>query len=380
MLGSITCGAGMICSMQGRCVSDPGGAGGSGGAGGGGGTGLTGGTGFIPPPVDGGEPVDAEVDACATSSVDFTSEIPNVLLLVDRSGSMARDVMGGGSRWEAVRAALVDPTTGLVPSVEADVNFGLALYTGPDMGSVGNADTVGMDDPDYTETDTCPYLVQVPIALNNYAPLEAAYRPLVIRLPSLGQTPTGESLEAALPSLTGLDPVAFPGRKVIVLATDGEPDLCADGNDEVGGRARSVQAVQTAFDMGVTTFVISVGDDVGEQHLREIANIGQGFPAADTMDRFYRANDAVSLAQAFEDIVNGVRDCVFSLDGMVTGNGSDGTVTVDGVALPFADPDGWRLVDPTTVELTGAACEALKMGDHEISIEFPCGVIIPIPT
>jgi hypothetical protein len=98
------------------------------------------------------------------------------------------------------------------------------------------------------------------------------------------------------------------------------------------------------------------------------------------MDRFYRANDAVSLAQAFEDIVNGVRDCVFSLDGMVTGNGSDGTVTVDGVALPFADPDGWRLVDPTTVELTGAACEALKMGDHEISIEFPCGVIIPIPT
>jgi hypothetical protein len=293
---------------------------------------------------------------------------------------MAADVEGGISRWEAVRAALVDPTTGIVPQLQAQVNLGLTLYTGPDQGTIGNDDTVGMEDPDFIETEVCPYLVQVPIALNNFTPIETAYRPLVIRNNSRGQTPTGESIEASVPALTGLDPVAFPGRKVLVLATDGEPDLCADGDDEEGGRMRSVEAVQAAFDLGVTTYVISVGDDVGEQHLRELANLGQGFPADDPMDRFYRANDAASLAQAFEDIVNGVRDCVFTLDGMVTGTGDDGSVTVDGTTLTFGDPNGWRLNDPTTVELTGTACELVRMGDHQIDISFPCGVVIPIPT
>lgn len=359
------------------------GSGGTAGAGGGMGAGATGGalTGpVVPAPVDAGDDVPMmDADACASTSVDFMSEIPNVLLLVDRSGSMAEDVMGDTTRWEAVRAALVDPTNGLVPRLQAQINLGLALYTGPDRGSIGNANTQDMEDPDYIETETCPYLVEVPIAPNNFTAIETAYRPLLIRDNSRGQTPTGESIEAVLPSLTGLDPMAFPGRKVIVLATDGEPDLCDDGNDEEGGRMRSVAAVQAAHDAGVTTYVISVGDDVGEQHLRELANIGQGFPADDMTDRFYRANDAMSLAQAFEDIINGVRDCVFTLDGMVKGDGADGSVTVDGTALTLNDPNGWRLNDPSTVELTGTACELVKTGDHEIDISFPCDVIIPVP-
>jgi hypothetical protein len=381
--GGPSCGAGTTCTAQGRCVMEMG-AGGSSGAGGSAGSGATGGAlagPVIPPPMDaGGDVTMMDADACASTSVDFTSEVPNVLLLVDRSGSMAADVEGGISRWEAVRTALVEPTTGIVPQLQAQVNLGLTLYTGPDQGYVGNEDTVGMEDPDYVETEVCPYLVQVPIAINNFTPIETAYRPLVIRTQSNGQTPTGESVEAALPALTSLDPMAFPGRKVLVLATDGEPDLCADGDDEEGGRTRSVEAVQAAFDLGVTTYVISVGNDVGEQHLHALANLGQGFPADDPTARFYRANDAASLAQAFEDIVNGVRDCVFSLDGMVKGTGSDGTVTVDGVALPFGDPNGWRLNDPSTVELTGTACDLVKMGDHAIDISFPCGVIIPVPT
>jgi hypothetical protein len=330
--------------------------------------------------MDAGEDVQMDADACASTNVDFTSEVPNVLLLVDRSGSMSGAVMGGTSRWEAVRTALVDPTTGMVQQLQAQVNLGLALYTAPDDGYVGHPDTVGMEDPDYVETTVCPYLVEVPIALGNFTPIEAAYRPLLIRPNSRGQTPTGESIEAALPALTGLDPVAYPGRKVLVVATDGEPDLCADGNDENGGRMRSIEAVQAAFALGITTYVISVGDDVGAQHLRELANLGQGLPADDPMDRFYLANDAASLAQAFEDIINGVRDCLFTLDGMVTGDGADGSVTVDGTALPLGDPNGWRLTDPSTVELTGTACELVKMGDHAIDISFPCGVVIPIPT
>jgi hypothetical protein len=350
-----------------------------GGSSGSGGTSSTGGT----PPIistDSGVPdVVEEMDACAETRVELSSETPNVLLVVDRSGSMAQELEAMTSRWVALRAALIDPTTGLVPTVQSVVNLGLALYTGPDRGAVGLESTLTEPDPDYIETEVCPYLVQVPVAANNGAAISAAYLPASIRDNSRGQTPTGESLEAALPALTSLDPVLYPGRKVIVLATDGEPDLCEDGDDEMGGRERSVEAVQAAFTAGVTTFVISVGDQVGEDHLRELANLGQGLPADDPMDRFYRAADATSLAQAFEDIVNGVRSCTFALDGMVTGDGSDGTVTVDGTPVIKDDPNGWRLNGPSEVELLGTTCDLVKMGDHSIDVSFPCGVIVPIP-
>jgi hypothetical protein len=321
----------------------------------------------------------ADADACAQTSVEHSTEVPNVLLLIDRSGSMAEDLEDEVSRWRSLRTSLLDPTTGLVPSVDGLVNLGLALYTGPDRGSIGLESTATEPDPDFVETEVCPYLVQVPIAANNGAAIEARYLPLDIRPRSLGQTPTGESLEAALPALTGLDATLYPGRKVIVLATDGEPDLCADGDDEEGGRDRSVAAVQAAFTAGITTFVISVGDNVGENHLRELANLGQGFPAADPMDRFYRAANTASLAQAFDDIVNGVRSCIFTLDGMVTGDGHDGSVTIDGVSVVRNDPNGWRLNGPSEVELLGTSCDLVKMGDHMIDVSFPCGVVIPNP-
>lgn len=373
--GDASCGAGKMCASNGRCVDVA--VGGSSGTGSGGSS--SGGT----PPIistDSGVPdVIEEMDACAETRVELSSETPNVLLLVDRSGSMARELEADTSRWVALRSALIDPTTGLVPGVQAVVNLGLALYTGPDRGQIGNEDTVMQPDPDFIETDVCPYLVQVPIAASNGAAISAAYLPATIRPDSMGQTPTGESLEAALPALTTLDPALFPGRKVIVLATDGEPDLCEDGDDVEGGRERSVAAVEAAFAAGVTTFVISVGDEVGEEHLRELANLGQGLPADDATDRFYRAADAASLAQAFEDIVNGVRNCTFTLDGMVTGDGNDGTVTVDGAPVVKDDPNGWRLNGPSEVELLGTTCELVKMGDHSIDVSFPCGVIVPIP-
>lgn len=370
------CGAGMTCSANGRCTA-PGG----GGSGTGGGTGSGGTTGI--PVVDSGVQPDSgmmDADACAESSVDFTSEPPNVLLLVDRSGSMSEELADDESRWVALRNALIDPTNGIVPRLQSNVNLGLALYTGPDRGFIGRAPPDGGTSPDFIETEECPYLVEVPIASNNAAAIQAAYVPEEIAPMSNGQTPTGDSLAAVVPTLTALDPALYPGRKVIVLATDGEPDLCENGNDEAGGRLRSVTEVGNAFDQGITVFVISVGDQVGEAHLRELANVGQGFPANDMTERFYRANDAAQLEQAFEDIVTGVRACIVALDGTVSGTGADGTVTLDGTPLVKDDPNGWRLNGPSEVELLGSSCELLKSGDHSIDISFPCGVFIEDPT
>jgi hypothetical protein len=383
------CPVGQTCGSDGRCTSTP--TGGTGGtAGGGAGSGI-GGT--IPVP-EGGPDADLDADACASATVDFTVQPPNVMLVVDRSGSMAEEIdptnLPGVQRWQAAREALVNATMGVVPLVQAGVNLGLTLYTAPTgmPAHVGHMSTVGTADPDYTESAECPFLVQVPIALNNFAAIEAAYRPITMysnptaqqmqdRLPA-GATPTGESIQAVIPVLQALDPVLFPGPKAIVLATDGEPNGCGTNVPQGQGRMNSVNAVQAAFDANIRTFVVSVGDDVGLDHLRQLANIGQGFPAMDPMDRFYVATNPAALADALKQIFTDVRSCTFMVDGRINPNrAGTGVVTIDGMPITFEDPNGWRVNSETEIEILGTACDTIKMGDHNVEIRFPCGAIDP---
>jgi hypothetical protein len=113
--------------------------------------------------------------------------------------------------------------------------------------------------------------------------------------------------------------------------------------------------------------------------LRAVANAGQGLAVdVDTTDRFYLANNQADLANAFDTIVSGVRSCVFTLNGTVEeGRADSGTVLLDGKSLIYQDKDGWRLNTPSELELIGEACAAIKRGDHDLKIIFPCGVLIP---
>ena len=47
---------------------------------------------------------------------------------------------------------------------------------------------------------------------------------------------------------------------------------------------------------------------------------------------------------------------------------------------PGAPDEGWRLKDPSTLELVGAACTTLKTTPNAtLSASFPCGAILPLP-
>jgi hypothetical protein len=74
-----------------------------------------------------------------------------------------------------------------------------------------------------------------------------------------------------------------------------------------------------------------------------------------------------------------VRSCAFALDGKVTDGGeTQGTVTLNGMALTLNDPNGWRLSGPSTIELTGTACETVKNTENvSLNAQFPCGIVIP---
>lgn len=338
--GGTTCGQGEACSDRGRCVP-------------------------MHIDVDAGSGADGGTqmgDACVELEVKFEPAIPNVVLLVDQSGSMDADLGGDGPRWNVLRDALLNSTDGIVTTLEDKVRFGLALYTGPEGVGPNRRDPSG---------ETCPLLTQVDVALNNRLAIATEYKPNDWKW----ETPTGESVDIVAAKLAEMDD---EGPKVIVLATDGEPDTCAEPNPQRGQEA-SIDAVERAHQSGITTFVISVGNDVGEEHLRQVANAGQGLAIdVDQQVRYHLANNASELAAAFDDIVNGVRSCELSLNGVVNeADAATGRVALDGAELVYQAADGWRLNSPTELELTGAACETIKRGDHELDISFPCGVIVP---
>ncbi len=276
---------------------------------------------------------------------------PTVQLLIDQSGSMDAG-FGGSDRWNSVYTTLMGDN-GVVNELQSTIRFGLSLYTSNDGFNGG----------------TCPVLSNVGAALDNRAPIDAVFGPSGPQ----GDTPTGESIDAVL-ALLQADP--NPGRKVIVLGTDGEPDTCAEPNPQ-NGQGVAIAAAQRAFEAGVRTYIVSVGDDVGAQHLQDMANAGSGLPVGGTENaEFFVALNPQDLVDAFGTIVGGVAGCVFTINGQVdTAKAATGLVALDGQEL--AHGSEWIMLDGKTFEVLGDACETIKDGHlHHISAVFPCGVIV----
>jgi len=323
-LGGDDCPDGKLCSASGRCQDS-----------------LIG---------DGGTSDGNFGDGCINEKITFGKQIPTVVLLIDQSGSMTSG-FGGSNRWDVLYDALMNPTTGIVKLLETEVRFGLALYTGTD--------------------NECPKLTEVSMALGNYNAIDAVYGPAQ---PD-SETPTGESIDGVV---TTLVPYPEPGPKVIVLATDGEPDTCAVPNPQ-NGQPEAVAAAQAAFTQGIETYIISVGATVSVGHMQDMANAGKGVPVGGSQNEpYYQALDQQALYDAFQTIIYGVRPCTLQLNGTVDpAQAGQGQVALDGKPLGYQDPDGWKLNSPSEIELVGAACDAIKEGDHSIDISFPCGVFKP---
>jgi hypothetical protein len=285
---------------------------------------------------------------------------PTVLLLLDQSGSMTAG-FGNTDRWTAMKNALVAPANGVVTQLEGSVIFGATLYTSNNGGA------------------TCPVLTSVTPALANLTAIDGL---LQGHLPA-DDTPTGASILGAMTILQNVasDPDAPPSPKIIVLATDGEPDTCAVPDPQTqAGKDEAIAAAQAAFGAGIRLFILSVGNEVGADHQQDMANAGAGKPLDGSQGDapFYTADNPADLRAAFDTIINGVRECTFSLGGSVAdGHASEGTVKLNGVELGYDDPNGWTLVDPMTLQLNGTACDQfLQDPTVQLTAEFPCGVVV----
>jgi hypothetical protein len=354
-VGSV-CASGAECA-SGACLSglcsDPPVIGAGGTASGG-----TGGDGFIL--TEDYQPATGGTSVCVDLNVDFERVTPTVVLLIDRSGSMTEAFDQGRNRWQTLVDTLTDPRDSLIKQLEGSVRFGMALYTSNEGFGDGSR--------------RCPILTNVDISLGNFASISGALS-RTSNGPS-GDTPTAESVEAVAAELAAF---GEDGPKSIILATDGEPDTCEDplANDDDGSRAKSVAAVAAAHVSGITTHIISVGDEISESHLKALAVAGAG---GDEGAQAYTALDTAELEGAFEDIIGNVQTCDFALEGTVERRDAPrGKVLLDGEALTYGDGDGWMMPDPSTVRLRGQACETVQSNAAGISMTFPCDAIQIIP-
>jgi hypothetical protein len=353
-----TCGNGVACSPRGRCGDDPFDSG---------------------PPIFGGDVTrpddDASPtgDACADIDVTLSKLTPTVMLLLDQSSSMNEQFPPGSgvSRWNALKRVLISPDGGLVKQLENDVAFGLALYS---------YQTTPRD-------PVCPRLTTVGYKLGNYQDIFNTFNPA----PMVNHTPTAESImgvigfnDAGVLLDGGFARATTPGPKILILATDGDPDMCADpdSNGSQPPRDFTVWATARTYDAGIPTYVIAIGDDVTEQHQQAVANVGQGFKAdAGDAATIYRTSNQQQLVDALNQIILGVRSCKFALNGaVVAGTETQGRVTLNGALLGYQDPNGWKLNSPTELELVGTACQTvLTSPSAQVSVRFPCGSVTTIP-
>jgi hypothetical protein len=268
----------------------------------------------------------------------------------------------GLDRWQTLVQTLTDPQGSLIRKLETSVRFGMALYTS-DRGFGGGA-----------VPRQCPILTNVDIAIGNFASMSAVLANTANG--PKGDTPTAESMAAVAAELKGF---AEPGPKSIILATDGDPDTCddPDANNDNASKAQSVDAVAAAYAEGISTHIISVGDEVTASHLKALAVAGSG---GDTTAEAYTALDTAALVRAFDAIIGTVRTCDFTLQGTVDPvDAPRGSVVLDGQALVFGDPNGWVMPDESTVRLQGTACETVQADASGIAMSFPCDAIEIIP-
>ncbi len=275
---------------------------------------------------------------------------PTVHLLVDMSGSMRRDFTGV-SRWDATRYALVDGTDGIVSRLADRIYFGATLYYSDDAHSGSDCAVLSTESPQLANAGRIRQLID-----------EGNPR---------DDTPTAEAIDAIA---AGFIPAVPSSRKFLVLATDGDPDQCT--NPDAHGLESQIlteNAVDRAFAAGVSTLVLSVGNDITREHLRRTANLGAGRPAHTGMAPYYVANNPNQLITELESLVAAtLPTCSFNLSQPLA-FADVGNAHLDLEGSPISYGTDWKWVDENTIELLGAAC-ARVMADPTLSVlgEIPC--------
>lgn len=290
-------------------------------------------------------------DVCEELVVRATPNEPDMLIVLDRSESMEKDSTSGfpvqTMRWAPAVSAVKQITSEL----EDVVRFGLMVFP--------------------NEASRCSSgLLEVPMQLQAAAPIAMK---LDGHKPG-GATPLAITLRGAENELLSLgnEPDAVIRDQFVLLITDGAPNCSVTlSSQNAADDADAYKAVDSLLSKGIQTYVVGF-DTGGLAVLDEMARRGG---TGDTMHR--QVSDGASLVAELEEIAKRAVSCTYTLEEPVS-DPAYVRVQVDGKSYPLGD-QGWKLLDPTTVELEPAACDVLQSGgEHVVAITVECEPVVVI--
>ena len=264
---------------------------------------------------------------------------PDLLLVVDKSGSMDGNI-SGQNKWGTMRGAL--NTT--LQTNSQNIHFGLMLYPNNSDCGAGNINTeIG--------ASSAP---SVASALTAVSPN--------------GGTPTHTSLQNALSYYQSIP--NNPDGRYVLLATDGEPNCLHPSDPGIDSIVQSVAAVAALKNAGIPTFVLGFGSGVNTQTLQAMAEAGG-------QSQYYAANSPTQLTAALDAIAGQVvlPDCNFALGELPDDpNRLRLFFDNDEVGRTSQHTDGWDYDENSnSVTLYGVSCDQLQSGSvGEVRVDYGC--------
>ena len=314
------------------------------------------------PPEDDGLPED-HAPNCGTESVALELATPQLMLVLDKSGSMAANTWDHDrdastpevTRWASLHTVVTDVTE----TFDGQMDLGAVLFPALGTPNVSNAQACTMAaEPD------------APVGPDTAAILQAL--PPASATDIYGGTPATAGLRLATEHLRDAQ---RDEPQAIVLVTDGAAN-CAAG---AMGSGLFLQyddalplAAAEAHALGIPVYVVGIDieDDVLDlpvanpwERLSEVAEYG-GVPRPGDVP-FYDVFDEQELDVALGSIAQEV-SCTLALP--TTFDPDRTAVTIDGTSVPHRstcdDGDGWTMDDAGALRLCADACQAAQLAQH----------------
>ena len=315
-------------------------------------------------------PTCAEADPCFSQTPSVVTVPPNLIMVLDKSGSMMAGAGGGDTRWGKLHQTVVSVVTAFQDRIAFGAKqFGSRNWAEGELPKNANQ-----------QCAVDAGLEAIP-ALNNLANIVAGILPEDAYISPYCLTPGESGYEAAVSWLAANRP-ADPNALILIM--DG---FISDGRDIGGGQAPDcgdtvqglIADLENAWqDRGWPTYIVGVDIEQSvKDEMNQYAEAG-GKPKTGTT-KFYDTSAGSGLQAALEEIAGEVASCTVEL-GLASPNPELTQVTVDGVTYDQISANqcdsqaGWYYADAPNnllITLCGAACEAFKLVDSA-EVEYFC--------
>lgn len=297
---------------------------------------------------------------CGEKTFTAHSLPPNVMLVLDKSGSMHFETWFDGGvqkrRWESLHSV----TTRLLKRLDGSINFGLKLF--PALGALESKDkSIACRVDEGVEVECGPNQAEKVLAK-----MPGSYSEVY------GDTPTVTGLNSAYKYLSTLDD---PNQEAIVLVVDGQTN-CGESNTALEELA--------AKSFGDKIPVYVVGIDLTSEVRASLSQVA----ARGGTKSVYNTGDSDALVSSLESILGGVVSCNIPLDSnpehpdeveVRTRAGKLLTRLSDfsscEAAAQAGERSGWVFRDTNPsyrqIELCGSSCKNYRK-DHNITVEYKC--------